>query len=133
MTLVAGISLSAGIDESLPAAARLAWGLVWSVLLVLVATVVVWIVVGRLNRRYFRKRLKPGVELTSSFGPTALELDSPLSRHELRHAGLESVQRIGGWVHLRQVGSRVTMLWPAALFPDHELDRLQQAVAEHRS
>ena len=130
VTLLVAVYVSTGIDASLPTAVRLAWGLAWAAASTVLATCVVWVVAGRLNLRYFRKRLRPGVELTSSFGPTAVELDGPLSRHELRHEGLESVKRVGNWVHLRQVGSRVTTIWPAALFPDDELDRLRHVVAE---
>lgn len=132
VTLLVGVYVSTGIDARLSPAARLAWGVAWAAAFGALATAVVWAVVGRLNRRWFRQRLRPGDELTSSFGPTALELGSPLSRHELRYEGLDSVQRVGDWVHLRQVGSRVTMLWPAALFPDEELDRLRQVVARRK-
>lgn len=130
VTLATGAYVSTGMDASLPLAARLAWGLAWAAGFGALATCVVWLVVGRMNRRAFRKQLRPGIELTSSFGPTAVELGGPLSRHELRHEGLESVRRVGEWVHLRQVGSRVTAIWPAALFPDDELDRLRQVAAE---
>jgi hypothetical protein len=90
--------------------------------------------IGRhLARRRFATRLTPGTELTSRFGPTAVELSGPLSRHELSYDGLVRVERVDGWVHIRQLGSPVSLVWPGELFPDAELERIERLVVDRRT
>lgn len=125
-----GLGMALVTDEAPSSAGRAVWGFtsvttIW----VLVLPVVLWLT-HRANRRRFGVRLAPGAELTSRFGPSSVELAGELSRSELAFADLEHVERVGGWVHLRQVGSPLTLVWPGELFPDHELDRMRQVVTE---
>jgi hypothetical protein len=46
------------------------------------------------------------------------------------YAGIERIRRSGDWVLLRQLPSRMLSCWPAALFPDEELARVETAIAE---
>jgi hypothetical protein len=130
--LAFGPVMATALDEVSSPFARVAWGYAW---ITLIWVVVVPMVLGLVhwgNRRRFAVRLKPGVELTSRFGPSSVELAGPMARSELSFTGLQHVERVGDWVHLRQVASPLILVWPAALFPDHDLDRMQRAVAERR-
>lgn len=130
--LVSGLGLSIVTDEAPSVAGRAAWGYASvTVIWLFVLPVVLWLT-HRANRRRFGVRLGPGAELTSRFGPSSVELAGELSRSELAFADLEHVERVGGWVHLRQVGSPLTLIWPGDLFPDRELDRMRQAITERR-
>ena len=108
------------------------WALAYGAVPVACALTIGFLVGRRLTRRRLATRLIPGTELTSRFGPTAVELAGPLSRHELTYDGLVEVDRVDGWVHLRQVGSPVALVWPGELFPDDELERMRTAIAGRR-
>jgi hypothetical protein len=130
--LLAGLFMWTSLEEDLEPLARILWALAYSSVLVICAFTIGTLVGRHLTRRRFATRLGPGTELTSHFGPTTVELTGPLSRHELSYAGLTQVDRIDGWVHLRQLGSPVALVWPGELFPDHELDRMQRAAVAAR-
>ena len=76
------------------------------------------------HRRQFRRQLPPGLELTSQFAAEHVELGSPQTSVRVAYTGFESISREGNWVHARYVGSPITLVYPADLFPDRELARL---------
>ena len=82
------------------------------------------------QRRQFRRQLPPGLELTSQFTSEHVELGSPQGSTRVTHTGFDAISRQGDWAHARHAGSPITMVYPADLFPDHELTRLEQLVAE---
>ena len=128
--LLAGLLMWTSLDEDLGPLARILWALAYAMVLVLCAFAIGTVVGRHLTRRRFATRLGPGTELTSRFGPTTVELTGPLSRHELSYDGLTQVDRVDGWVHLRQLGSPVALVWPGELFPDRELDRMRDRLAD---
>lgn len=130
--LASGYVMTLALDEVVSPVTRAAWGYAWATAIWAVVLPPVLLLVHRANRRRFGARLGPGTELTSRFGPSSVVLAGPMSRSELTFAGLEHVEPVGGWVHLRQVASPVILIWPGDLFPEHELARMQQAVGRHR-
>ena len=130
--LLGGVFMWTTLSDELAPLARVLWALAYGTVLIACALAVGHAIGRHLTRRRFAKRLTPGVELTSRFGPTAVELSGPLSRHELSYDGLVRVERVDGWVHLHQVGSPVALVWPGELFPDDELERMQHLVADRR-
>lgn len=132
MWLLAAILVGTSLEDGLAPLARALWGLAYAGVLVGCALSVGLLIGRHLTRRRFATRLGPGTELTSRFGPSSLELTGPLSRHDLSYAGLVTAERVDGWVHLRQVGSPVVLVWPGELFPEHELERLRSATAARR-
>ena len=129
--LACGAPVAAVLDTD-STVSRLAWAYGLVTVMGVVALPVGLFIGRRATRRRFARRIGPGVELTARFGSSSLELAGPLSRHELTYAGLEHVQRVGDWVHLRQTASPVLIVWPGELFPDPELEQMQAAVAARR-
>lgn len=107
-------------------AGKLLWsGAVLSVTAMPVLAAIV--VLGRLKvRRVFRQRMRPGDELSSHFGPSSLVLTTPSAKHEHSYSDVTSVRKVGNWVHLKHAGEALPSVWPAAIFPEHELERLQE-------
>ncbi len=130
--LLFGVIMWPSLSGNLSPLARALWALAYGAVLIALTLAIAFVLDGRLTRRRFAARLSPGTELTSRFGPDAVELRGPLSRHELTYDGLVSVERVDGWVHLRQVGSPVPVVWPGELFPDDELERMRTAIAGRR-
>lgn len=131
--LLAGVLMWASLEDGLGPLARVLWALAYAGVLVACA-LTIGVLVGRwLTRRRFGARLAPGTELTSRFSPSTVELRGPLARHELSYDGLVHVERVGGWVHIRQVGSPVSLVWPGELFPDEEIERMQAVIAARSS
>lgn len=130
--LLAGVLMWTSLSDDLLPLARVLWALAYGAVLIACALAIGHAIGRHLTRRRFATRLTPGAELTSRFGPTAVELSGPLSRHELSYDGLVCVERVDGWVHIRQLGSPVTLVWPGELFPDDELERMQRLVADRR-
>lgn len=127
--LLAVAIMWAALDDDLGPLPRLLWALVYGAVVV-ACTLPLGVALGRrLTRRRFAARLAPGTRLTVRFRPTSVELTGPLSRHELSYAGLVHVERVDGWVHIRQLGSPVALVWPGELFPDDELQQMRAAVA----
>ncbi len=118
------------LSEGLSPLARALWALAYGAVLIACTLAIAFALNGHLTHRRFAARLPPGTELTARFGPDAVELRGPLSRHELTYDGLVSVERVDGWVHLRQLGSPVPVVWPGELFPDAQLDRMQRLIAD---
>lgn len=130
--LLGGVFMWTTLSEDLAPLARVLWALAYGAVLITCTLALAFALNGHLTRRRFAARLTPGTELTSRFGPDAVELRGPLSRHELTYDGLVSVERVDGWVHLRQVGSPVPVVWPGELFPDVEIERTRAAIAASR-
>lgn len=76
-------------------------------------------------RRRLGRQLPPGLVLESEFGSDFVLLRGPMTESRLRLVGIERVRRRGDWVLLRQSRSRALSCWPAALFPQDELARVQ--------
>jgi hypothetical protein len=120
-------------DEIEGTGTRVAWAYGVVTLIWLVVLPVTVLLGGRATARQFGQRIGAGTELTSSFGPSSVHLTGPLSRHEISHDDLQQVRRVDDWVFLRQQGTRMDMLWPAALFPDAELSRIRSAIEDRTS
>jgi hypothetical protein len=127
--LGAGLVMWSALGDDLDPVARILWGLAYGTVLSACAFGIGTRIGRLLNRRRFAQRLAPGTEITSRFGDTSVELAGPLSRHELAYDGVVHVERIDGWVHLRQLGSPVSVVWPGDLFPDEEIERMRSHVA----
>lgn len=80
--------------------------------------------------RRMRLRLREGTVLESGFGHGVVRVCGPLSDSTLTDAGIQWIRRSGDWVLVRQRGVPLIGLWPAALFPRQELDRLRGAVSQ---
>lgn len=131
--LLTGVLMWTSLDDGLDPVARVLWALAYAGVLITCA-LAIGVLVGRhLTRRRFGARLAPGTELTSRFTPSTVELRGPLARHELSYDGLVHVERVDGWVHIRQLGSPVSLVWPGELFPDSDLERMQAVIAARSS
>ena len=130
--LLCGVFMWTSLGADLSPLARVLWALAEGRCSITCTLGIAFALNGHLTRRRFAARLPPGTELTARFGPDAVELRGPLSRHELTYDGLVSVERVDGWVHIRQVGSPVPVVWPGELFPDAELERTRAGAAAHR-
>lgn len=130
--LLVGALMWTALGDDLDPLDRVLWALGYGTV-VLALALPIGLLIGRARvRRLFATRLGPGTELTSRFGPDAVLLTGPLSRHELTYDGLVHVERVDDWVHLRQLGSPVVGVWPADLFPHPELERMRSRVAARR-
>jgi hypothetical protein len=127
--LLGGLLMWTTLSGDLAPLARVLWALAYGAVLIACALAISHAIGRHLTRRRFATRLAPGTELTSRFGPTAVELSGPLSRHELAYEGLVRVERVDDWVHLHQLGSPVALVWPGELFPDDELARMRSGIA----
>lgn len=131
--LLTSVPMWTSLDDGLDPVARVLWALAYAGVLVGCA-LTIGVLVGRhLTRRRFAARLSAGTELTSRFTPSTVELRGPLARHELSYDGLVHVERVDGWVHIRQLGSPVSLVWPGELFPDPDLRRMQDVIAARSS
>lgn len=131
--LLASVLMWTSLEDGLDPLTRVLWALAYAGVLVACA-LTIGVLIGRwVTRRRFGARLSPGTELTSRFTPSAVELRGPLARHELSYDGLVHVERVGGWVHLRQLGSPVSLVWPGELFPEADLERMQDVIAARSS
>ena len=79
----------------------------------------------RMTVRRMGLRLAEGTVLESGFGADAVRVRGPLSDNVLIREGIDSVKVVGSWVLIRQRGVPLVGLWPAALFPPEELERLR--------
>lgn len=131
--LLAGALMWASLEDGLAPVERVLWALAYAAVLVACALTIGLLIGRRLTRRQLAARLAPGAELTTRFGPSSLELASPLARHELSYDGLVRVERVDGWVHIRQVGSPVSLIWPGELFPADELEQMRAAIEARTS
>ena len=128
MWLGAGLVMWSALGDDLAPVARILWALAYGTVLFGCAFGIGTGIGRLLNRRRFAQRLAPGTELTSRFRDTSVELAGPLSRHELFYDGVVGVERIDGWVHLRQVGSPLSVVWPGELFPEDEIERMRSHI-----
>ena len=83
------------------------------------------ILVSRIRtRRELNRGIRPGDELTSVYGVDRLALATPRSRRECSYDDIDSIHIIGAWAHVKEPGSLLPTIWPAVLFPPHELEKL---------
>jgi hypothetical protein len=80
--------------------------------------------------RRMRLRLTEGTVLESGFEDGVVRVCGPLSDSTLTSAGIQWIRTSGAWVLVRQRGVPLIGLWPAALFPRLELERLGRAVGQ---
>jgi hypothetical protein len=102
------------------------FGVAWAV--VVLAAVLGFIYAA--TRRRTRRQLAPGLALESEFADDSVVLRGTWTESRVAFAGIERIRRSGDWVLLRQLPSRMLSCWPAALFPDEELARVETAIAE---
>lgn len=111
--------------------------LLWSTVVLSVTVVPVFaalVVLGRLKvRRQFRQRISPGDELTSRFTAHSLVLTSPRASHEHSFTDIASLKMWGDWIHVKHLGDATPSVWPAALFPVHEVARIRAAIESRSS
>ncbi len=131
--LLTGVPMWTSLDDGLDPVARVLWALAYAGVLVTGALTIGYLVGRHLTRRRLGARLSPGTVLTSRFTPSTVELRGPLARHELSYDGLVHVERVEGWVHIRQLGSPVSLVWPGELFPDADLERMRAVIAARAS
>ncbi|MFC8731994.1 hypothetical protein ACFT5B_05995 [Luteimicrobium sp. NPDC057192] len=79
--------------------------------------------------RLLRRTLTPGTELWSGFGADAFATRGPLGANEYSYASLRSIRRADGAVLVRPRHGTMLYGFPTELFPEHELARVQAAVA----
>ena len=79
--------------------------------------------------RRMRLRLAEGTVLESGFEDGVVRLCGPLSDSTLTSEGIQWIRTSGAWVLIRQRGVPLIGLWPAALFPRQELERVTSAVS----
>jgi hypothetical protein len=77
------------------------------------------------QRRRFRGQLKEGEEMSATFGADAVQLTGSLATTELSYDGFAVVERHGSWMVLMHRSSPLTVVWPAACFPEPELALLR--------
>jgi hypothetical protein len=96
--------------------------LYWNVLFALLMSVLYVQTVRRM-----RLRLAEGTVLESGFEDGVVRLCGPLSDSTLTSEGIQWIRTSGAWVLIRQRGVPLIGLWPAALFPRQELERVTSA------
>jgi hypothetical protein len=79
---------------------------------------------------YSRMVWAPVFGLATGFEDGVVRVCGPLSDSTLTSAGIQWIRTSGAWVLVRQRGVPLIGLWPAALFPRQELERLGRAVGQ---
>ena len=127
--LVLAFLLGDSIDRDHSAGMRALLGLLEAIVPTIVIALVILGLTHLATIRRLRGRLTPGVALESSFGSDHVELRGPRSETKLCFDGLETINRDGDWVQLAVRGSPFLSIWPGALFPPDEFDRVQRRLA----
>jgi hypothetical protein len=127
--MVIALWLGYSFDDRSSMAARVVWGPVFAVVPALGIAAVSLGVAYLLNRRVFGQRLREGAVFEAGIGERSLALRGPWAESNLSFDGLAWVRSSGDWVFLKQKGSPVISVWPAALFPAADLARLELTVA----
>lgn len=107
---------------------RVVFGLVEALLPTMLIAMAILGATQRATVRRLLPRLTPGVALESSFGPTSIELRGPRSETTLPFRDLDSIARDGEWVRIAVRGSPDLAIWPGALFPPDELERVREGI-----
>jgi hypothetical protein len=108
--------------------------IVWAPVFGLVTTAVVFALLMSVlyvqTVRRMRLRLAEGTVLESGFEDGVVRLCGPLSDSTLTSEGIQWIRTSGAWVLIRQRGVPLIGLWPAALFPRQELERVTSAESQ---
>ena len=122
------VILFLGMDEE-----RFSTGtrVVWSVIYALVLTVVFAAFLGALayvqTVRSARIRVHDGAVLESGFGERTLVLRNPVESSRQDYRTIRSIKARGDHVFIRRVGLAPVAVWPRALFPDEEIERVRHS------
>lgn len=123
----AAVILFVGMDEE-----RFSTGtrVLWSVLYALVPTVALAVLLGALayvqTVRGSRIRVHDGAVLESGFGEHTLVLRNPVESSRQDYRTIRSIKVHGDHVFIRRVGLAPVAIWPRALFPDEEIERVRR-------
>jgi hypothetical protein len=120
--------LFSGMDEGFSVGARVFWSLVFA----LVPTVLLVVLLGAMiyvrTLRGARLRVHAGAVLESGFGEHTLVLRNPVESSKQDYRTIRSITARGDHVFIRRVGPAPVAVWPRALFPDEEIERIRRFV-----
>ena len=127
--MCSAVILFLGMDEE-----RFSTGtrLVWSLLYALVPTIALAGLLGLLayvhTVRAARIRVHDGALRESGFGEHTLVLRNPVESSRQSYRTIRSIKARGDHVFIRRVGIAPVAVWPRALFPDEEIERVHRFV-----
>lgn len=105
-----------------------------SLLYALVPTTVLAALLGAIGYgssvRGARIRVHDGAVLESGFGERTLVLRNPVESSRQGYRTIRSIKARGDHVFIRRVGLAPVAIWPRALFPDEEIERVRRGVAD---
>lgn len=124
------VILFAGMDDK-----RFSLGtrLLWSLLYAIVPTLLVAAARGAMiylrTLGAARIRVHDGAVLESGFGEHTLVLCNPVESSRQHYRTIRSITARGDHVFIRRAGLAPVAVWPRALFPDEEIERVRRFVA----
>lgn len=124
--------LFSGMDDGYSVGARVVWSLVYA----LVPTVLLAVLLGAMvyvrTLRGARLRVYAGAVLESGFGEHTLVLRNPVESSRQDYRTIRSIKAHRDHVFIRRVGLAPVAVWPRALFPDEEIERVRRSVGAGR-
>lgn len=106
---------------------------VWAAIYALVLTAAFAGLLGALGYvqtvRGARIRVHDGAVLESGFGEHTLVLRNPVESSRQDYRTIRSIKARGDHVFIRRVGLAPVAIWPRALFPDEEVERVRRSTS----
>lgn len=123
-----GVILFLGMDEErFSTGTRVVWALVYALALTAVFAALLGALGYVQTVRGARIRVHDGAVLETGFGEHTLVLRNPVESSRQDYRTIRSIKVRGNHVFIRRVGVGPVAVWPRALFPDQEIDRVHRA------
>jgi hypothetical protein len=123
--MLCAVVLFTGMDDRFSVGARVLAAILYAVPAMVVVMVVLALAVHVRTARVARIRVHDGAVLESGFGEHTLVLRNPVESSRQDYRTIHSITARRDHVFIRRVGLTPVAVWPRALFPDDEVERIR--------
>jgi len=125
------VLLFLGMDEErFSTGTRVLWAVVYALVLTMALAAFLGALAYVQTVRSARIRVHDGAVLESGFGERTLVLRNPVESSRQDYRAIRSIKVRGDHVFIRRVGLAPVAIWPRALFPDEEVERVRRFSGE---